>query len=141
MLKGTDSTRARVLAMRVLPTPEGPSRRMLDFSMVRGVGSRIGGAPRRGSDAGACRGMVCCWPGNSSGGFQSANLRAMNDLGACPPRDVAALSPAASVVAAALLPPHLAVVTPEFSGNDCIPIHSAPSSLLPDPPQTDPDAA
>jgi len=50
--------------MRVLPTPEGPSRRMLAFSRVRGEGSWIGGAPRL--EGGGWRGIACWWPGYSS---------------------------------------------------------------------------
>ena len=36
MLIGTSSTRANVFAMSVLPTPDGPSSIILDFSMVKG---------------------------------------------------------------------------------------------------------
>ena len=64
MLKGTARTRARVFAMSVLPTPEGPRRSMLAFSRVSGDVSRIGAAPKL--EGGGFRGMACWWPGNSS---------------------------------------------------------------------------
>ncbi len=64
MLKGTARTRARVLAMSVLPTPEGPRRSMFAFSRVSGDASRIGAAPKPEDEG--LGGIGRWWPGNSS---------------------------------------------------------------------------
>lgn len=47
--KGTSRTLARVERMYVFPTPEGPRRRMLDFSIMVFVSSCRGRVPISGS--------------------------------------------------------------------------------------------
>ena len=64
MLKGTASTRASVLAIKVFPTPEGPRSKIFVLSRISGDESKIGGLPREGD--GGCKGIGPCWPGNSS---------------------------------------------------------------------------
>lgn len=78
--KGTSRIEARVWRMYVLPTPEGPRRRRLDFSiMIDEVVwvERIVVLPRsEDSDGGgegderALRSTVSTWPGNSSTIYQ-----------------------------------------------------------------------
>src|SRR5437773_57009 len=63
MLKGTSNTRASVLAIKVLPTPEGPSIRIFDLSTVSGLWSCNGGGDEARGDEGK---TVAGWPGNSS---------------------------------------------------------------------------
>jgi len=67
---GTSKTRARVERMYVFPTPEGPRRRRLDFSMIVLGSSSSGLEPSSGSGSGgrmeAFRSTVSMWPGYSS---------------------------------------------------------------------------
>ena len=51
MLKGTDRTRANVLAISVLPTPEGPRSKIFVLSKVKGDESTIGGTPMEGDSS------------------------------------------------------------------------------------------
>jgi hypothetical protein len=78
MLNGTSNTLANVLAINVLPTPEGPSNNTLLFSIVNGLSSCSGEALvwscclECGPELGGYELIVvCCWPGNSSSLFQS----------------------------------------------------------------------
>ena len=54
-----------------MPTPEGPRRRRLDFSIMVEGGSSSGLEPNSGSGSGVrvlgFRSTLSTWPGNSSG--------------------------------------------------------------------------